>query len=312
MALGGVFLQLILEQIVKACRPWCATGKVANYIPELGKADPMELGAVMADLNGNITCAGDYDQLFTMQSISKVVTLSLALLELGEDDVFSKVGMEAVADPFNSIMRLEMDSPHRPHNPFINSGAIVIASILPFADGDAKVDAIIDLTRQLTGNYSVGINEDVYLSEKLTGDRNRALAYFLSSTQGIEGDVEEILDVYFRHCSIEITTRDLAVMGATIANDGHNPYTGEDVLSRDICRIVRALMVTCGAYDGSGEFAVRIGMPCKSGVGGGIMASLPGIMGIGIFGPALDRSGNSLAGAKVLEMLSAEHGLRIL
>jgi glutaminase len=305
-------LQLILEQMIKACRPWCTTGKVASYIPELGKADPMGLGAVIADVNGNIYCAGDHEQPFTMQSISKVVTLSLALLELGEEIVFSKVGMEAVADPFNSIMRLEMDKPHRPHNPFINSGAIVLASILPYSDSDTKVDAILDLTRQLTGNPSIHINEEVYLSEKMTGERNRALAYFLSSTQGMEGDVEEILDVYFQHCSMEITARDLAVMGATIAQDGHNPYTGEEVLSQEICRIVRALMVTCGAYDGSGEFAVRIGMPCKSGVGGGIMASLPGMMGIGVFGPSLDHRGNSLGGAKILEMLSAENGLRIL
>ena len=305
-------MQEILEQIVTACRPYCSTGKVASYIPELGKADPMGLGAVIADVHGNISYAGDHDQLFTMQSISKVVTLSLALLELGEEVVFSRVGMEAVADPFNSIMRLEMDKPHRPHNPFINSGAIVLASILPYSDSDAKMDAILDLARQLTGNPSIHVNEEVYLSEKFTGERNRALAYFLSSTQGMEGDVEEVLDVYFQHCSIDITAKDLAVMGATLARDGHNPYTGEEVLSEEICRTVRALMVTCGAYDGSGEFAVRIGMPCKSGVGGGIMASLPGMMGIGVFGPALDHRGNSLAGAKILQMLSEEEGLRLL
>lgn len=304
-------MQEILEQIVAACRPYCSTGKVASYIPELGKADPMGLGAVIADVHGNISFAGDHDQPFTMQSISKVITLSLALLELGEEIVFSRVGMEAVADPFNSIMRLEMDKPHRPHNPFINSGAIVLASILPYSDGDAKVDAILDLARQLTGNPSIHINEDVYLSEKLTGERNRALAYFLSSTQCMEGEVEEVLDVYFKHCSIEITARDLAIMGATLARDGRNPYTGEEVLSQEICRTVRALMITCGAYDGSGEFAVRIGMPCKSGVGGGIMASLPGMMGIGVFGPALDHRGNSLGGAKILKMLAEEEGLRL-
>lgn len=305
-------MQLILEQTVKACSPWCTTGKVASYIPELGKADSMALGAAIADIHGNLYMAGDADQPFTMQSISKVVTLALALMELGEEIVFSKVGMEAVADPFNSIMRLEMDKPHRPHNPFINSGAIVLASILPFSDNDAKVDAILDMTRQLTGNPSIDVNEEVYLSEKVTGERNRALAYFLSSTQDMEGDVEDILDVYFRHCSIEVTAKDLAIMGATIAEDGKNPFTGEEVLSPEICRIVRALMVTCGTYDGSGEFAVRIGIPCKSGVGGGIMASLPGMMGIGVFGPALDYRGNSLAGAKILEMLSEENGLRLL
>ncbi len=303
---------MILEQTVKACSPWCTTGKVASYIPELGKADPMALGAAIADVKGNIYTAGDYDQLFTMQSISKVVTLSLALMELGEDIVFSKVGMEAVADPFNSIMRLEMDKPHKPHNPFINSGAIVLASILPYSDNDAKMDAILDMTRQLTGNTSININKEVYMSEKFTGERNRALAYFLSSTQGIDGDVEEILDVYFRHCSMEVSAKDLAVMGATIAEDGRNPYTEEEVLSPEICRIIRALMVTCGTYDGSGEFAVRIGMPCKSGVGGGIMSSLPGMMGIGVFGPALDYRGNSVAGARILEMLAEENGLRIL
>jgi len=305
-------LQHILENIVEACRPYCGTGQVATYIPELSKGDPEALGAAIGTVDGQMFTAGEADHFFTIQSISKVITLSLALMELGEEIVFSKIGFEAVADPFNSIMRLEMDNPHRPHNPFINSGSIVMVSLLPYADPDEKTEAIVDLAREMSGNSMVGINSDVYFSEKFTGDRNRALAYFLKSTDSMDGDVEEILDVYFRHCSIEMTARDLAVMGATLAADGRNPFTGRVVISPDVARIVRALMVTCGTYDGSGEFAVRVGLPAKSGVGGGIMSTFPGRMGIATFGPALDFRGNSAGGIKVMEMLSEEQKLRLL
>lgn len=305
-------MQHMLDTIVEACRPYCGTGQVASYIPELSKGDPDALGAAIATVDGQIYESGESNHFFTIQSISKVVTLSLALLELGEDLVFSKIGFEAVADPFNSIMRLEMDNPHRPHNPFINSGSIVIVSLLPFADPDEKLEAILDLARDMCGNSMIGVNNDVYFSEKFTGDRNRALAYFLKSTESMDGDVEEILDVYFRHCSIEMTAKDLAVMGATLAAGGRNPFTGKEVMSEDVARIVRALMVTCGTYDGSGEFAVRVGLPAKSGVGGGIMSTFPGRMGLATFGPALDFRGNSAGGIKVMEMLSEEQGLRLL
>ncbi len=305
-------MQDILDNIVEACRPYCSTGHVATYIPELSKGDPTALGISVADIKGNIYSSGDADHAFTIQSISKVITLCLALTELGEDIVFSKIGFEAVADPFNSIMRLEMDNPHRPHNPFINSGSIVTVSLLPYSDPEEKIEAILDLAREMAGNNMISINNDVYFSEKFTGDRNRALAYFLKSNSSMDGDVEEILDVYFKHCSIEMTARDLSVMGATLAADGINPLTGVEVISADVARVVRALMVTCGTYDGSGEFAVRVGLPAKSGVGGGIMSTLPGRMGIATYGPALDFRGNSAGGIKVMEMLSEEEGIRLL
>ncbi|MBN1332753.1 MAG: glutaminase A [Synergistales bacterium] len=304
-------MQEILEQIVTACRPYCSTGKVASYIPELSKADPFALGLALAGMDGKVYSAGDSDHPFTMQSIAKVVSLCLALMELGPELVFSKIGLESVADPFNSIFCLEKEGAFKPHNPFINSGSIVLASLLPFPDGDSKFEAILEMARSMTGNSTLNLNYDVFYSEKFTSDRNRSLAYFLKSTDSIEGDVEETLDIYFKQCSIEATAIDLAVMGATLAGNGRNPVTGEEVFPPEIAKIVRALMVTCGTYDGSGEFAVKVGLPAKSGVGGGIMATLPRRMGVAAYGPALDFRGNSAAGTKALEMLSEEADLRL-
>lgn len=169
-----------------------------------------------------------------------------------------------------------------------------------------------DLARRLTGSQDLNLDEAVYLSEKETSDRNRSLAYFMRSVGVLEGDIEDILDSYFMQCSLSVNARDLAVMGATLASGGVNPFTGERVLPSKVCRVLRALMATCGLYDGSGEFAVRVGVPAKSGVGGGIVASVPMRYGIGVFGPALDPKGNSLGGIAMLEKLSQELSLRVL
>jgi len=285
---------------------------VATYIPELAGSDPNALAVSVMDGGGHLLEAGDRDVRFTMQSISKVISLSLALMELGETEVFSKVGMDPTADPFNSVMRLEMVSSHVPQNPLINAGAIVIDSILPYDDPQRAFFAVREMARRLTGNPEICENEAVYLSEKRTGDRNRSLAYFLKSVGTITADVEAVLDVYFRQCSLEVTVADLAVLSATLSMDGRNPMTGEMVLPRKICRTVRALMATCGLYDGSGAFAMKVGLPAKSGVGGGIIASVPGIMGIAVCGPSLDNQGNSIAGIALLERISDEFGLRVL
>ncbi|MDF2674333.1 MAG: glutaminase [Clostridiales bacterium] len=301
----------LLKTIIKNNRHWTSEGKVATYIPGLSNANPDALGICVTNLNGDEYCAGDFDTKFTVQSISKVVTLLLAILDQGKDKVFSKVGMEPTADAFNSMLTLENRNSHRPINPMINAGAIVTVSMVAGGSCDEAFNRILEFTRKITGNPEININESVYLSEKETGNRNRALAYFMKSTGAIEGNVEEVLDVYFRQCSIEATCKDIARIGAMLANDGILPWSGEEVVPKSVARIVKSIMATCGMYDASGKFAVHIGIPAKSGVGGGILASVPGKMGIGVLGPALDSIGNSIGGIKVLEELSRDMDLSI-
>ena len=235
----------------------------------------------------------------------------LAILDNGTDYVFSKIGMEPTESAFNSIMNLENNREKKPLNPMINAGAIAAVSLVAGDTAEEKFNRILKFTRKITCNDTIDINESVYVSEKATGDRNRALAYFMKSIGIMEGDVEEILDVYFKQCSMEVTCRDIARIGAMLANDGVIISNNERVISREATRIIKTIMVTCGMYDGSGNFAVHIGIPAKSGVGGGIMAAVPRRMGIGVFGPSLDEKGNSIGGIKVLEELSHELDLSI-
>ena len=188
---------------------------------------------------------------------------------------------------------------------------IATTSLIYGEDAEDKLERIIKFMRKATNNPNISINEEVYISERRTGDRNRALAYFMKSNGMLQGDVEEILELYFRQCSIEANAIDLAMFGSVLANDGVTPWNGERLMSRETCRIVKTIMVTCGMYDASGEFAVHIGIPAKSGVGGGILATVPRRMGIGVYGPALDKKGNSLAGIHVLKDLSEELDLSI-
>jgi glutaminase len=193
----------------------------------------------------------------------------------------------------------------------INAGAIVTTSLIYGETEDRKLERILNFIRKATNNEDININQEIYESEKETGDRNRSLAYFMKSNGILEGNVEEILDLYFKQCSIEATAKDLARFGAVIANDGITPWSNEVLMSREVCRIVKTIMVTCGMYDASGEFAVQVGIPAKSGVGGGILATVPRRYGIGIYGPALDKKGNSIGGIRVLKELSEELQLSI-
>jgi glutaminase len=304
-------MERLLNDIVGRCRHMADLGQVASYIPELAKGNPKSFGAAITDLSGQQWAAGDSDEIFCLQSIAKVATLALALEAPGPEEVFRHVGVSAIADPFNSIMRLEMDTPHKPHNPMINSGAIVIVSLLPQEGIEGKIGAICRMCARLSGEGRAEVVEEVYISEKATSDRNRALAYFLKSVGSMNGGVEEVLDVYFRACSIGATARTLSVMGATLAADGRNPITGKRVITPEAAHIIRAVMTTCGMYDGSGEFAVKAGIPAKSGVGGGIMGAVTGRAGIGTFGPALDERGNSTAGLAAFQALS-EAGFRVI
>lgn len=303
-------MKRILDNIIENNRQWTSKGTVASYIPELEKADPNALGICVTTLDGNEFCAGDCETKFTMQSISKVVILMVALLENGSDYVFSKVGMEPTELAFNSITNLETSPQKKPLNPMINAGAIATTSLISGNAVEDKFDKILQFTRKICNNPSITVNEEVFKSERETGDRNRSLAYFMKSNKIIEGNVDEILDVYFKSCSMEVSCRDISRFGAMLANDGVL-INGERVISRNVCRIIKTIMVTCGMYDASGDFAVHVGIPAKSGVGGGIMGAVPRRMGIGIVGPALDSKGNSIGGLKVLESLSSEFDLSI-
>lgn len=301
----------LLEAIIENNRHFTINGKVASYIPELIKANPDALGISIVTLDGEEYFAGDYDTKFSIQSISKIISLMLALIDNGRDRVFSKVGVEPTADAFNSIINLETKKIQKPLNPMINAGAIATVSLISGKTGQETFDRILNFTRKITGNPSIDFNEEVYKSEKITGDRNRALAYFMKSMGVIEPEVEDVLDVYFKQCSIEATCKDIAKIGAVLANDGILPWSGEKVVPRNVARIVKTIMVTCGLYDASGEYAVEVGVPSKSGVGGGILAAVPSRMGIGVYGPALDLKGNSVGGIKVLAELSRELDLSI-
>lgn len=304
-------MQSKIENIIKECRKYTKEGEVASYIPELEKADKNALGIYIDKLDGSKFYSGDYETKFTIQSISKVISLIIAIMDNGMEKVFSKVGVDPTSYSFNSIITLEAKDTHKPLNPMINAGAIAVVSLIKGDSPEEIIGRILDFTKKVTGNKDIKINEEVYKSEKRTGDRNRSLAYFMKGTGVIEKDVEKVLEAYFQQCSIEVTCKDIAKIGAFLANDGVIPSTGERIITRKVAKVVKAIMITCGMYNASGSFAVKVGIPSKSGVGGGIMATVPGVMGIGIVGPALDEKGNSVAGVKVLEQLSQELDLSI-
>jgi glutaminase len=302
----------ILDHIYEAALPTAATGSVASYIPALAKADPSLLGLAVVTAEGEIFASGAADVRFTMQSISKVLALAYVLTECGEEAVFSRVGQEPTGDPFNSIIRLETSAGRKPFNPFINAGAIVVSGLMPGSTPEDKGSRFRTFVGHLISRNDVARDEEVYISEKATAARNRSIAWFLKELDILPGEVEETLDVYFRQCAVSVDALDLARIGAILCTDGVDPTTGNRLLAPRTTRVIKSLMVTCGLYDGSGEFAVDVGIPAKSGVGGGIMATVRDRMGIGVYGPALDRHGNSCAGLEALQRLSDELDLRVL
>lgn len=305
-------LETIIKTMLEDSRKYTTKGNVASYIPELMKSDPSKLGITIITCDDDKIYAGDYNQKFTIQSISKPLVLMLALMEYGEERVFSKVGKEPTGDPFNSLIRLETFTEwKKPFNPMINAGAIAITSLFEGEDNEEKLKRVLDFIRELTGNPDIAVNEEVYQSEKRTGHKNRAMAYYLKDLGVIEGDPEEVVDLYFKHCSIEATTEDLANIGSVLACGGKCMKSGKTLIPKRVSQIVNTLMTTCGMYDESGEFAVNVGFPSKSGVGGGILSVVPGKMGIAVYSPALDKKGNSYAGVKLLESISDKLDLSI-
>jgi len=303
----------LLNQLIGQCRPEAAKGKVANYIPALSQADPNALGIYILDRNGLHSQGGDSQTRFTIQSIVKPILLLLALMDNGEEYVRSRVGVESTGKPFDAInisdaITQEILSEHI--NPMVNMGAIVMCTLIKGDDYRTRFDRLLELTRHLANNPEIDVDEEVYRSEKATGNKNRALAFLMRSCGILDGDVEEVLDCYFRACSIRVDCRDLARIAFVLANKGRD-FMGNQLFPARYAHYVNAVLMTCGMYDGAGDFAVTVGVPAKSGVGGGIMAVVPGRMGIGIFSPSLDKKGNSIAGIQMLRCLSKRLDLTI-
>lgn len=304
-------MKILLEKILENCQKYTMEGAVANYIPELAKANKNEFGICVIEGSDKIFCVGDYEKCFTMQSVVKPIILLLALMDKGEDCVRKLVGTEATGKPFDAFNYSDQALKNEHINPMINTGAIALCTLIEGKTYNEKFARLLNLTRKLSGNPDLEVDESVYLSEKLTGNKNRALAYMLKAYGMIEEDVEEVLGCYFKACSIKVNSVDLARIAFVLANHGVNPESGENICVPEHTRYINAVLMTCGMYDGSGEFAVKVGVPAKSGVGGGIMAVVPNRMGIGLYSPALDDKGNSIAGIKALEELSKNLELSI-
>jgi glutaminase len=300
-----------LHRFLERCHAELAldlSGTVADYIPELKKADPRHFGVSLATIDGHIYEVGDTNVAFTIQSISKAFVFALALELLGAEKVEAVIGVEPSGDAFNSI-RLRPDN--RPYNPMVNSGAIACSGLIHKARGSEAFECIRAALGRFAGR-DLGVDEAVFQSERETGDRNRAIGYLLRNYSVVEGDVGAVLDVYFRQCSVLVTARDLAVMAATLAHNGVNPVTGEQVMKPYTVARTLSIMTSSGMYDYAGEWIYRVGMPAKSGVGGGIVAALPAQLGLGTFSPPLDEHGNSVRGLKICEALSTHFGLHML
>lgn len=301
----------LLNRVLEECKPYTAQGHVATYIPELANADSSKLGIYISAEDGNDYFAGDCFDNFTMQSVAKPLILLLALMDSGADAVRALVGVEATGKPFDAFNYSDQALTGAHINPMINTGAIALCTLIHGDTYEQKFNRLLELTRKLSGNPTLDIDRSVYSSEKLTGNKNRALAYMLTAYGMISDPVEEILDCYFRACSIFANCKDLAKIAHIFANHGAHPESGEQLFPNEFAKYVNATLATCGMYDGSGEFALRVGFPAKSGVGGGIMGVIPKKMGIAVFAPALDKHGNSVAGVQALAQISQELDLSI-
>ncbi|WP_066289550.1 glutaminase A [Bacillus sp. FJAT-29937] len=300
-----------LQRIVNNVFSLTEEGKVADYIPALAKANKSDLSIAIYKSNNECLYAGTYTKKFTLQSISKVLVLAIALQDRGVDYVFDRVGMEPTGDPFNSISKLETSIPSKPLNPMINAGALAVTNMIKGENEAERWDRILQFVRCLGNKKDLTYDEEVAASELETAWLNRSLCYFMKQHKVIEGDIEELMKLYTKQCAIEMNCFDLARIGAVFALNGVDPETGERLLPLEIARICKTFMVTCGMYNASGEFAIKVGIPAKSGVAGGILAVVPEKFGIGIFGPSLDEKGNSIAGIKLLEELAVQYNFSI-
>lgn len=284
-------------------------GTVADYIPILGEADPEAFGLCVADVNGGLHELGDTRTRFSIQSISKAFVYALLCEEIGHERVLEVVGVNNTGLPFNSVVAIELNDGH-PMNPMVNAGAIATTALMPGDTAEAQWEAVRTGLSRFAGR-PLDIDQVVYRSEADTNHRNRAIAQLLESYGHLDGDPLEIVDVYTRQCSLLVDARDLAVMGATLADGGVNPLTGERVVSADVSRDTLAAMAASGLYERSGEWLFEIGLPGKSGVAGGLVTIAPGKVGIGAYAPRLNSAGNSVRGQIGTAYLSRALGLNI-
>ena len=300
----------LIDEIIENNKHFVNQGKVADYIPALSKVNPNHIGVCLMDLDGNIYKSGDYKVPFTIQSISKVMGLMLAIMDNGEDEVFKRVGCKPTDDPFNTLYKLDFPHIEKPANPMINAGAILTTSLIKGESGE-KFNRLLDLIRTITENPNITYNEEVYLSEKETGSKNKAIAYLMNSRGFLNADIEDVLDSYFKQCSIEVNCLDIAKMALFLANKGLIPGSKNRICDAKTTSTITAIMATCGMYDFSGEYAIEVGIPSKSGVAGGILGTIPGKIGIGVYSPALDGFGNSIVGYNIMKDLSNKLNLNI-
>ncbi len=296
-------LQALIDEIAEDLLRVEERGQVANYIPELAKIDARKFAIAIATLDGASYATGDALEPFSIQSISKVFALALALGKVG-DGLWNRVRREPSGSAFNSIVQLEHEH-GIPRNPFINAGAIVVADVILAGHQPREaIGEILRFVRVAANDDTIRVNPAVSRSEQEAGFRNAALANYMRSFGNIKNPVEMTLGVYFHQCAIEMTCIQLAQAGLFLANGGRDPTTGISVISADRARRINALMLTCGHYDGSGDFAFKVGLPGKSGVGGGILAVVPGRASIAVWSPGLNRQGNSLLGTRALELIA--------
>jgi len=304
---GPLDLQSIVDDIHRELTPRLGEGKVADYIPQLARVDPKRFGMAIVTVDGDVHKAGDAELPFSIQSISKVFTLTLALGKHGEN-IWKRVGREPSGSAFNSIVQLEQEH-GIPRNPFINAGAIAITDlVLAGHTPKEAIGEVVRFVRYLADEDDIVIDPEVARSEAATGYRNFALANFMRSFGKLDHPVDHVLGVYFHQCALAMSCVQLAKAGLFLAASGSNPLTKHSVVSKQRARRINALMLTCGHYDGSGDFAYRVGLPGKSGVGGGILCVAPGKASVAVWSPGLNHNGNSLLGSLALEMLASRTG----
>lgn len=283
-------------------------GAVATYIPELAKVDPDLFSICVITVDGQVYQVGDYNHLFTIQSISKVFVYGMALEEHGRDYVLTKVGVEPTGEAFNAIILDERSK--RPYNPMVNAGAIATTSLIKGSGATERLNRMLEMFQRYIG-HEIFVDISVFMSERTTGHRNRGMAHLMLNFGMIDERIDEALDLYFQQCSVMVNCHDLALMAATLANNGVNPVTGERAVDARYVRDILSVMYTCGMYNFAGEWVYKVGLPAKSGVSGGIIVIVPNQIGIAVFSPLLDANGNSVRGIKVCEDISQEFGLHL-
>jgi glutaminase len=300
--------QNIIEEIREQVQPELGNGQVASYIPELAHVSPSHFAMAVRTPAGDEYACGDAQMPFSIQSISKLFTLTLALRLAGKA-LWKRTGREPSGNPFNSLVQLEHEN-GIPRNPFINAGALVVTDVILSFLPDAKL-TVLELVRDLAANPEIVFDDAVAESERLTGHRNTAMAHFLKSFGNLQHAPDEVLDAYFHHCALRMSCVDLVRATMFLANEGRQPDTGAAVVSPAQAKFINSIMLTCGTYDAAGDFAYRVGLPAKSGVGGGIVCAMPKQFTVCVWAPGLGASGNSHVGSLALELFTSRTGVSV-